>query len=73
VQKELQQADASSNQEERFKIYQDAEQKIVNDVGWIPLYHRNINRLINPKVVNYELNGYDQLSAEQWAQVYIAQ
>jgi oligopeptide transport system substrate-binding protein len=73
VQQELQQADASSNQEERFKIYQDAEQKIVNDVGWIPLYHRNINRLINPKVKNYELNGYDDLTAEQWANVYISQ
>jgi oligopeptide transport system substrate-binding protein len=73
VQQQLALADASSNQDERFKAYADAEQKIVTEVGWIPLYHRNINRLINAKVVNYELNGYDDLSPEQWAKVYIAQ
>lgn len=73
VQQQLAQADASADQQSRLAAYAQAEQKIVTDVGWIPLYHRNINRLINTKVVNYELNGYDNLSADAWAKVYVAQ
>lgn len=72
VQQQLVQADASADQQARLTTYAEAEQKIVSDVGWIPLYHRNINRLINTKVVNYELNGYDNLSADAWAKIYVA-
>lgn len=73
VQQQLAEADANSDQNARLAAYQDAEQKIINDVGWLPLYHRNINRLINTKVVNYDLNGYDNLSAQAWTKIYIAQ
>lgn len=73
VQKQLATADANSDQAARLTAYADAEQKIINDMGWIPLYHRTINRLINTQVVNYELNGYDNLSPDAWAKVYIAQ
>ena len=72
VQQQLLEADASSDQNARLAKYKEAEQQIVKDVGWIPLYHRNINRLINTKVVNYNLNGYDNLSPDAWAKVYIA-
>lgn len=73
VQQQLAEADANPDQNARLAAYQDAEQKIINDVGWVPLYHRNINRLINTKVVNYDLNGYDNLSPEAWTKIYIAQ
>jgi oligopeptide transport system substrate-binding protein len=73
VQRQLAAADANSDQAARLAAYADAEQKIINDVGWIPLYHRNIHRLINTKVVNYELNGYDNLSPDAWAKVYVVQ
>jgi oligopeptide transport system substrate-binding protein len=73
VQQQLAQADANPDQTARLAAYAEAERKIVDDVGWIPLYHRNIHRLINTKVVGYELNGYDNLSPDAWAKVYIAQ
>lgn len=70
LQDELNKADVNTDQQARLKIYQDAEQKVVNDVGWLALYHPNTHYLLNPKVVNFPLNG--QLSTV-WQDVYVTQ
>jgi len=73
VQKRLLQADVLVDQKQRFDIYLDAEQKAINDVTWIPLYQPSIDRLINPKVADFDLGTYEDPSPEEWSKVYITQ
>ncbi len=69
VQQELATAATNTNPQQRTQQYNDAEQKIVNDVGWIPLFQAGIDALINPKVQNLAANG---LPTKTWSNVYIS-
>ena len=73
VQAELAQADEDQNAAERFKIYQDAEQKIVNDVGWITTYQTAYVASINPKLQGLKLNSLGTSATSDWANIYFAQ
>ena len=53
VDKLIDQARSESNSEKRFKLYQDAEQIIVNDAAWVPLYHGKSYLLVKPQVRDY--------------------
>ena len=53
VDKLLDQARGESNNERRLKLYQDAEQLIVNDAGWVPLYHAKAYQLVKPRIQGY--------------------
>ena len=68
VQQELAVAATNSNPQQRTQQYNDAEQKIVNDVGWIPLVQEGLDTLINPKVQNLAANG----PTKTWSDVYIS-
>jgi len=68
VQQELTTAAINSNPQQRTQQYNDAEQKIVNDVGWIPLIQEGINTLINQKLQNFAANG----PTKTWSDVYIS-
>lgn len=68
VQQELTAAATNSNSQQRTQQYNDAEQKIVNDVGWIPLIQEGINTLINQKLQNFAANG----PTRTWSDVYIS-
>lgn len=68
VQQELAMAATNTNPQQRTHQYNDAEQKIVNDVGWIPLVQAGLDVLINPKVHNLEANGPTRF----WSDVYIS-
>jgi oligopeptide transport system substrate-binding protein len=68
VQQELVTAAANTNPQQRTQQYNDAEQKIVNDVGWIPLVQEGLDVLINPKVHNLAANG----PTRTWSDVYIS-
>ncbi len=68
VQQELTTAATNTNLQQRTQQYNDAEQKIVNDVGWIPLVQAGLDTLINPKVENLAANG----PTRTWSDVYIA-
>jgi oligopeptide transport system substrate-binding protein len=68
VQQELVTAAANANPQQRTQQYNDAEQKIVNDVGWIPLDQEGLDVLINPKVHNLAPNG----PTKTWSDVYIS-
>ncbi len=77
VQKLLVQADQNtSNPAARAKLYNEAEQKIINDAGWIPIYQFNEYDQVNPKVQGWistafgSATGYDP---DNWANIYISQ
>lgn len=69
VQQELVTAATNSNAQQRTQQYNDAEQKIVNDVGWIPLIQGSLDVLINPNVQNLAANG----PTRTWSDVYLSQ
>lgn len=68
VQQEIATAATNSNAQQRTQQYNDAEQKIVNDVGWIPLVQPGLDTLINSKVQNLAANG----PTKTWSDVYIS-
>ncbi|WP_165423079.1 peptide ABC transporter substrate-binding protein [Ktedonosporobacter rubrisoli] len=74
VQEELQKADINLNPQERTQQYNDAEQKIVNDVGWISLFQSQVLALINPKLRNYPVTplGFGGFEPDAWGNIYMA-
>ena len=73
VQAEMAQADGESDNATRIKLYNDAEQKIVNDVGWITTYQSSYVYSVNPKLQNWRLNSLGAQATEDWANIYFAQ
>ena len=51
----LEQADSEQDSAQRLALYQQAEQIIVNDAPWIPLFHDEYSVLIKPYVKDYVL------------------
>ncbi len=73
VQAEMAQADGERDTATRIKLYNDAEQKIVNDVGWITTYQSAYVYSVNPKLQNWRINSLGALATEDWANIYFAQ
>jgi len=73
VQAEMAQADGESDNATRIKLYNDAEQKIVNDVGWITTYQSSYAYSVNPKLQNWRINSLGALATQDWANIYFAQ
>lgn len=77
VQQELLQADVNQNATSRLQQYNDAEQKIVNDVGWIPVYQSSLNYLQSPKLSSGFKTAYagalNLIQPDDWANIYITQ
>jgi ABC-type oligopeptide transport system substrate-binding subunit len=68
----VEQADVTWKLGERDKYYDQAQQILVNDVAWIPLYipHRLV--YIRPTVTNLVLTGYGLIPAQgSWARVAV--
>ena len=51
----LEQADTEQDNAQRLALYQQAEQIIVNDAPWIPLFHDEYSVLVKPYVKDYVL------------------
>ncbi len=49
----LEQARTETDEQKRIQMYQQAEQLIVQDAPWIPLFHGKVNALIKPYVKDY--------------------
>jgi len=49
----LEEARTEQDQAKRLDLYRQAEEKIVEDASWIPLYHGKSNALIKPSVEGY--------------------
>lgn len=73
VQAELAKADGMSDQAARLKLYNDAEQKIVNDVGWITTYQSSYGIAVNPKLRGWKINALGSMETGDWANIYFAQ
>ena len=73
VQQELAQADITKDQTQRMKLYNDAEQKIINDVGWLPLWQEKVQSLTRPDVQGLILNAQLQTPPDDWGSIYISQ
>ena len=73
VQKQLEQADVKTDVNARFQMYIQAEQQLVNDVAWLPLWQDEATRLLKPYVIGRVYNDLGLVPPNDWANVYIAQ
>ncbi|MGH3578974.1 MAG: ABC transporter substrate-binding protein, partial [Mycobacterium sp.] len=53
----LVQARTEQDQTKRFQQYQQAEQMILDDAAWVPLYYEQDNLLVKPYVKGYDIPG----------------
>lgn len=72
VQQQLEQADVTLDQNTRLQMYNQAEQQLVNDVAWLPLFQDVIVRLVKPYVIGLKYNAAGLRPPDDWASVYIA-
>ena len=73
VQQELETADVTANATQRFQMYNDAEQQLVNDVAWMPVEQVTNVFLRRPYVVGMVDNGQGLIPPDDWANIYIVQ
>lgn len=71
VQNELAAADVEKDQTKRISMYNDAEQKLINDVAWLPTYQESTSRVLKTYVKGYSFNAGDLVPPFEWANVYI--
>lgn len=68
----LEQADVNQNPTERLKQYNQAEQALINDVAWIPIY-QNTNVLARKScVVGIVDNAQNMIPPADWGNIYIS-
>ena len=61
---------ASSQFKERLRLYNQAEQIAINEVGWLPLYNPLVTALIRPSVKGLVLTGQG-IMAPDWSKVTV--
>ena len=71
IQQQLTQADVMQNQAGRIQIYNTAEQQLVNDVAWLPMYQLARSRLLKSYVHGIVYNAQDFFPPDMWGGVYI--
>ena len=71
MQQQLLAADTNADNTSRMKAYNDAEQALVNDVAWIPIFQAANQYLINPKIYGLKINSQAEFPPESWANVYV--
>ncbi len=72
TQKLLEQADGTQDQVQRLKMYNQAEQQLVNDVAWIPTVQVTNVLVRKPCVVGMFDNAQSLIPPDDWANVYIS-
>jgi ABC-type oligopeptide transport system substrate-binding subunit len=70
VQDKLASADAEQDSTKRASLYNAAEQQIVNDVAWVPLYQSDALIAQNPKLHGYKTNALQITDPDSWSDVY---
>ncbi|QBD74794.1 peptide ABC transporter substrate-binding protein [Ktedonosporobacter rubrisoli] len=68
----MKQADANMDQTARMKQYNQAEQQVVNDVAWIPMYQMENLKVVKPCVQNYPYDAQFVPAPDSWANIYIS-
>jgi peptide/nickel transport system substrate-binding protein/oligopeptide transport system substrate-binding protein len=57
----------------RLRLYQQAEQQLVNDVAWLPLEQVDMVFLRNPLIVGFKDNGMNLVPPDDWANIYVVE
>ncbi len=69
----LDQADAEvANPSLRIQEYQQAEQQLVNDVAWLPIYQNTNVYVVKPCVVGWPSNPFGSVLEPDWPNIYIS-
>ncbi len=63
-------ADSNTNSTERLQQYNTAEQQLVNDVAWIPMYQSASQLLRKPCIVGAVNNAEGLIYPDSWANIY---
>ncbi len=72
MQKNLAQADSNLNAAQRLQQYVQAEQQLVNDVAWLPIYQQTLTYVQKPCVVGTMGNAFTITPPDDWSKVYIS-
>ena len=73
VQQVLAQADVNQNPTQRLQQYNQAEEQIVDDVGWLPIYQGKIQSLRSTKLVGIVNNALQVVPPDDWGSIYFTQ
>lgn len=69
----LETSDANSQSDARVQGYQQAEQQIVSDVGWLPMEQETAIFLRSPSIVGIVDNAQGIIPPDDWAKIYRVQ
>jgi len=72
VQQQLDAADFMTDPDARAQTYNQLEQKLVNDVAWLPIDQRLDTYLTKPYVIGINHNALALIAPDDWANIYIA-
>jgi oligopeptide transport system substrate-binding protein len=72
VQQSLAQADVERDPAKRLQMYNEAEQLMVDQVAWMPLYQLARSRLLKSYVIGREFNAQDFTPYADWGNIFIA-
>lgn len=73
LQHQLENADSNGQEGARLKIYQEAEQQLVNDVAWMPIEQVTLTFLRKETVVGIVDNAQGIIPPNDWATIYKGQ
>lgn len=66
------QADGNTTRNERFQQYNQAEQQLINDVAWLPVYQPKAAQVYKTCVQGVPAEAYGMPSSVSWSQIYIS-
>jgi len=72
TQRLLEQADINPDQTARLAQYNQAEQQLVNDVAWLPMYQVTNTFVLKPYVKGVVFNPQGLTPPNDWGNIYIA-
>lgn len=70
IQALLNQADVNPNATQRLQQYNQAEEQIVDDVGWISIYQNKVQLLQNTKLKGIVWNALSNIPPDAWQNIY---
>ncbi|HZO73580.1 MAG TPA: peptide ABC transporter substrate-binding protein [Ktedonobacteraceae bacterium] len=68
----MKQADVNPNQASRLQQYNQAEQQLVNDVAWMPIYQVNATVVRKPCVAGVVDNAQQLTPPDDWGSIFIS-
>ncbi len=71
VQQALEAADVNPDNTSRLQAYMTAEQQLVNDVAWAPIYQSTLSQVVKPYVKGLVTNAGGLIPPDDWANTYI--